>query len=149
MSLSMPPNANSITGGRVRTPFVCPLCAYTGSQHQVFDEIMAYVGENAHRVHLNELVTHVRTALRDELEISMQRDQIREHFLSHQCDQRIVLNTVLRDLVDIVGVAKNNCVVTNEDGAQAMDPKNTGVYIDAVRQLMCIYKQLETTIRKQ
>lgn len=115
----------------------------------MFDEIMAYVGDNAHRVHLNELVTHVRTALRDELEISMGREQIREHFLSHQCDQRIVLNTVLRDLVDIVGVAKNNCVITNDDGAQAMDPKNTGVYIDAVRQLMCIYKQLETTTRKQ
>jgi hypothetical protein len=60
-----------------------------------------------------------------------------------------VLNTVLRDLVDIVGVAKGNCVVTNEEGTQSMDPKNTGVYIDAVRQLMCIYKQLETTTRKQ
>ncbi len=30
-----------------------------------------------------------------------------------------------------------------------MDSKNTGVYIDAVRQLMCIYKQLESTGRKQ
>ena len=138
-----------VAGARVSMPFSCPLCAYTGSEHVVFDEIMAYVGDNAHRVHLNELVGHVRTALRDELKIHMGRDQIREHFLSHQCDQRIVLNTVLRDLVDIVGVAKGNCVVTNEEGTQSMDPKNTGVYIDAVRQLMCIYKQLETTTRKQ
>jgi hypothetical protein len=129
--------------------FTCPLCAYTGSNHAVFDEIMAYVGDNAHRVHLDELVSHVRKALIEELNLTMTRQHIREHFLSHQCDQRIVLNTVLRDLVDIVGVAKTNCVVTNEEGTQAMDPKNTGVYIDAVRQLMCIYKQLETTGRKQ
>lgn len=136
-------------GTRIRMPFTCPLCAYTGSNHAVFDEIMAYVGDNAHRVHLDELVSHVRTALRDELNLTMARQHIREHFLAHQCDQRIVLNTVLRDLVDIVGVAKTNCVVTNEEGTQGMDPKNTGVYIDAVRQLMCIYKQLETTARKQ
>jgi len=29
-----------------------------------------------------------------------------------------------------------------------MDPKNTGVYIDAVKQLMCIYKQLDNVARK-
>lgn len=144
----IPLGGASSARGRKHLPFTCPLCAYTGSEHVVFDEIMAYVADNAHRVHLNELVTHVRTALRDELNIVMQRDHIREHFLAHQCDQRIVLNTVLRDLVDIVGVAKNNCVVTNEEGTQSMDPKNTGVYIDAVRQLMCIYKQLEQTGRK-
>jgi len=136
-------------GARVRMPFSCPLCAYTGSEHAVFDEIMAYVGDNAHRVHLDELVSHVQSALRDELQLALTRQSIREHFLAHQCDQRIVLNTVLRDLVDIVSVAKNNCVLTSEEGTQSMDSKNTGVYIDAVRQLMCIYKQLESTGRKQ
>jgi hypothetical protein len=50
---------------------------------------------------------------------------------------------VLRDLVDIIAVAKSNCVVVSEEGMQSMDPKNTGVYIDAVKQLMCIYKQLD------
>jgi hypothetical protein len=38
----------------------CPPCAYTVSEHVVFDEIMAYVSANAHREHLNELVTHVQ-----------------------------------------------------------------------------------------
>jgi hypothetical protein len=126
----------------------CPLCAYTGSEHDVFDEIMSYVADNAHRVHLDELITHVRTALLEQLQIDMGRDHIREHFLSHQCEQKIVLNAVLRDLIDIIGVAKSNCIVTSEEGMQSMDPKNTGVYIDAVKQLMSIYKQLEQTGRK-
>jgi hypothetical protein len=121
----------------------CLLCAYTGGANAVFDEIMAYVADNAHRVHLNELATHVRTALREQLGVDMTREQVREHFLSHECEQRVVLNHVLRDLVEIIAVAKSNCVVVSEEGMQSMDPKNTGVYIDAVKQLMCIYKQLD------
>jgi hypothetical protein len=128
--------------------YTCPLCAYTGSQHVVFDEIMTYVADNSHRVHLDELVKQVKTALSTQLQINMRREQIREHFLSHQCDQKIVLNAVLRDLVDIIGVAKTNCIVASEEGMQSMDAKNTGVYIDAVKQLMCIYKQLDQVGRK-
>lgn len=129
-------------------PHACPLCTYTGSNNAVFDEIMAYVVDNTHRAHLNEIVTHVRGALSEHLQITMSRAMIREHFLAHQCDQKVVLNTVLRDLVDIVGVAKNNCIVCTEEGVPSMDPKNTGVYIDAVKQLMCIYKQLDNVGRK-
>jgi len=126
---------------------VCPLCAYTGGEHEVFDEIMCYMADNAHRVHLNQLAMHVRDALGHNLEVDMTWLQVREHFLSHQCDQRVVLNHVLRDLVDIIAVAKSNCVVISEEGMQSMDAKNTGVYIDAVKQLMCIYKQLDNTGR--
>jgi hypothetical protein len=125
----------------------CALCAYTGSDNPVFNEIMEYVSDNSHRAHINELVTHVRSALSEQLQIDMPRAQIREHFLAHQCDQKVVLNSVLRDLVDIVGVAKSNCIVCTEEGVSSMDPKNTGVYIDAVKQLMCIYKQLDNVAR--
>ena len=94
--------------------YACPLCAHTGSEHQVFDEIMEYVSDNSHRVHLDELVKHVKSALSEQLNINMRREQIREHFLSHQCEQKIVLNSVLRDLVDIIGVAKTNCIIASE-----------------------------------
>jgi hypothetical protein len=126
---------------------VCPLCAYSCSDNVVFNEIIDYVSDNSHRAHINELVTHVRTALRERLQIEMTRMQVRDHFLSHQCGQTVVLNSVLRDLVDIVGVAKTNCIVCTEEGVSSMDPKNTGVYIDAVKQLMCIYKQLDNVAR--
>jgi hypothetical protein len=41
----------------------CPLCAYTGGAHAVFDEIMAYVADNSQRVHLNELACVFITAV--------------------------------------------------------------------------------------
>lgn len=62
----------------------CPLCAYTGSDHTVFEEIMGYVADNAHRVHLNKLVKHLRAALRDRLQISLSHTQVRTHLLAHQ-----------------------------------------------------------------
>ena len=56
----------------------------------------------------------------------MTQEQIRHNFLAHQCEQKVVLNHVLRDLVDILGVAQSNCVVVSEEsGMQSMDPKNT------------------------
>ena len=54
-----------------------------------------------------------------------------------------MLSTVLRDFIDIIGVAKSQCIVASEEGVQSMDPKNTSVYIDSVKQLMSIYKQLD------
>ncbi len=126
---------------------VCPLCAYTGSDNTVFNKIMDYVSDNSHHAHINELVTHVRTALHEQLQIEMTRMQVRDHFLAHQCEQKVVLNTVLRDLVNMVHVSKSNCIVCTEEGISSMDPKNTGVYIDTVKQLMCIYKQLDNVAR--
>lgn len=126
----------------------CPLCAYTGSGHAVFDEIIAYVADNAHRVHINELAAHVQTALRQQLELEMTQEDIRHHFIAHQCEQKVVLNHVVRDLVEIIGVAKSNCVVLSEEsGMQSMDAKNTNVYLDAIKQLMSIYKHLEHAAR--
>jgi len=43
--------------------------------------------------------------------------------------QQVVLSTVLRDFIDIIGVAKSQCIVASEEGVHIMDPKNTGVYI--------------------
>jgi hypothetical protein len=138
----------TMNDGAAQSRLGCALCAYTGGKHALFDEIMSYVTDNAHRVHLQELVTHVQAALSEHLQICMTRDRIRQHFLTHACDQRVVLNHVLRDMVDILAVAKSNCVVVSEEGMQSMDPKATGVYIDAVKQVMSIYKQLDLTARK-
>jgi hypothetical protein len=47
---------------------MCPLCAYTGSDNTVFNKIMEYVIDNTHHAHLNELVTHVRSDLSEQLQ---------------------------------------------------------------------------------
>jgi hypothetical protein len=128
----------------VKIKNACLLCSYTGSDHDVFDEITSYVADNSHRVHLNEIASQVQVALKARLDISLSHSQVRTHFLHHQCDQKLVLNTVLRDFVDIVSVGKNHCIYTDDDGITSIDTKNTGVYIDSVKQLMSIYKQLDS-----
>jgi hypothetical protein len=50
----------------------------------------------------------VQNALQQQLQIDMTQEQIRHHSFAHQCEQKLVLNHVLRDLVDIIGVAKGN-----------------------------------------
>ena len=122
----------------------CLLCEYTGTDHPILQEIIAHVTENAHQVHITELCAQIQPLLKDKLDIEMELAQLEEHFIRHKCEQKIVLNNILRDLVDIVGVAKSNCVVISEESGQhSMEAKNTGVYIDAVKQIMSIYKQLD------
>jgi hypothetical protein len=73
--------------------------------------------------------------------------KILEQFLTHQSEQKVVLNVVLCDLVDIISVVKMKCIVCTEEGMSTMDPKNTCVYINTIKQLMCIYKQLDNVGR--
>ena len=81
--------------------------------------------------------------LADRLQIHMSISELEEHFLRHRCEQRVVLNSIIRDLLEIVDVAKNNCVVLSEDGARATEARNTAVYLDAMKLIMSIYRQLE------
>ena len=128
----------------------CKLCEYAASDHPMLHEIMSYVSDNAHRVNISELCRQIQTDLKTHLDIDMTTDELQDHFLRHKCEQKIVLNNILRELVDIVGVAKSNCVVISEEtGLHSMEAKNTGVYIDAVKQIMSIYKQLEACNRNR
>ena len=124
-------------------PTLCRLCELTGSPHPVLDTILEHVSDNAHQVHISELCAQVQPMLADRLQIHMSISELEEHFLRHRCEQRVVLSSVLRDLLEIVGVAKNNCVVLSEDGARATEAKNTAVYLDAMKLIMSIYRQLE------
>ena len=130
----------------------CKLCQHVGTDHPILEEIFNYVSDNSHQIHITELCKQVQHSLLNDVNppIVVTELELREHFLTHQCDQKIVLNNVLRDLVDIVGVAKSNCVVISEEtGLHSMEPKNTGVYLDAVKQIMSIYKQLDTVNKRR
>ena len=124
-------------------PTLCRLCELTGSPHPVLDTILAHVSDNAHQVHISELCAQVQPMLADRLQIHMSTSELEEHFLRHRCEQRVVLSSIIRDLLEIVDVAKNNCVVLSEDGARATEAKNTAVYLDAMKLIMSIYRQLE------
>ena len=124
-------------------PTLCRLCELTGSPHPVLDTILAHVSDNAHQVHISELCAQVQPMLADRLQIHMSTAELEEHFLRHRCEQRVVLSSIIRDLLEIVDVAKNNCVVLSEDGARATEARNTAVYLDAMKLIMSIYRQLE------
>ena len=124
-------------------PTLYRLCELTGSPHPVLDTILAHVSDNAHHVHISELCAQVQPMLADRLQIHMSTAELEDHFLRHRCEQRVVLNSIIRDLLEIVDVAKNNCVVLSEDGARATEAKNTAVYLDAMKLIMSIYRQLE------
>lgn len=120
----------------------CRLCEYTGCANLKFQEILMYVAEHAHDVHIDGLCEQVRKSLAAEFELTVSHQQVKNHFLYHQCDQKIVLNNILRDLVPLVDVVRGNCCVTQENNT-IVDPKTMGMYLDTVKQVMGIYKHLD------
>ena len=123
----------------------CQLCTYGNSNHPVMDEILSFVSDSAEHIPLDEVCSQVKVALETKLDIHMSAAQIRQHFLNHRCAQPVVLSHVMRDLVDILCVAKSNCIVVSaETGQEGMDAKNTSVYLDTIKQIMSVYKQVET-----
>ena len=121
----------------------CILCEYNGNGNYKLKEIMNFVPENAQEVHIDELCSQVRQNLQEHLSISMSLEQIKTHFLHHQCDQKVILNNILRELVPLVSVARNQCLVTQEN-LTIMDPKSIVIYLDTIKQVMGIYKHLDS-----
>ena len=129
---------------------VCKLCEITGGDDPIIHEMLAYVTESADSVPLDEICRQVKESLKVRLDIEMSTKKVKEHFLSHRCEQSVVLNYVLRDLVDILAVSKSNCIVVSEEtGVQGMDAKNTNVYLDTIKQIMSVYKQIEVSGKRK
>jgi hypothetical protein len=129
-------------GGREMEHATCKLCEYTGCGNYKFTEIMNFVSEHVNEVHIDELCAQVKQSLQEHLSLTLSHQQIKKHFLYHQCDQKIILNNILRELVPLVSVARCNCVVTQEN-ATTIDPKSMTMYLDTVKQVMGIYKHLD------
>ena len=140
-------SSDSLTQELENTLWKCPLCEYTGSDHAVFNEIMAYAAENASTVHLNEIGRQVQSELA-KIDIHMTITEVKNHFLFHACDQTIVLNQVLRDGVELLAVVKQKCLEHDEGGNSVMDIKNIALYLEAVKGIMSLYKHLESRPNK-
>jgi hypothetical protein len=121
----------------------CTLCEFTGGENYKFQEILNFVADHCHEVHIDGLCTQVKTSLETEFQMTLSHAEIKNHFLHHQCDQKIVLNNILRDLVPLVGVARSNCCVLTQENTTIVDPKTMGMYLDTVKQVMGIYKHLD------
>jgi hypothetical protein len=120
----------------------CKLCEFTGCENYKFQDIMNYVHDHAHEVHIDGLCAQVQKQLAAEFSLELTLPQIKAHFLHHKCDQKTVLNNVLRELVPLTMVTKTSCSVT-QDGTTIVDPKALSMYLDSVKQVMTLYKHLE------
>lgn len=130
-----------------REPPKCPLCEFNGCENVKLNEIMNFVSEQVHEVHIDELCRQVRENLQEQLGVSMTFEQIKTHFLHHQCDQKVILNNVLRELIPLMGMARTNCVVMQENSS-IVDPKSIATYLDTIKQVMCVYKHLGCLTKK-
>jgi len=123
-------------------PPTCVLCQYTGSQdNKVVASVMAYISESAGKVSVAEISRQACIALNEELNTAVTDEDVETHILSHSLDQRVVLSTILRDLVDIAQTVKQSSVVTDADtGAAAVDTKALLAYLKIVNEIQNIFR---------
>ena len=119
------------------------LCEFTGGENYKFQEILNFVLDHFHEVHMDGLCAQVQKSLETEFQMTLSHAEIKNHFLHHQFDQKIVLNNILRYLVPLVGVARSNCWVLTQENTTIVDPKTMGMYLGTVKQVMGIYKHLD------
>jgi len=122
---------------------LCKLCEYAGNDDYKFQAIINFVHEHSHEAHIDGLCAQVQRQLREEFALEMSVEELRTHFLNHKCDQKTVLNNVIRELVPMISVLKQGCSMT-QDGTTIVDPKALNMYLDSVKQVMSLFKHLET-----
>ena len=128
---------------------VCKLCLYTGGGNVMFDSIIAFVVEKSSEIHFDVLIVQVQAELRDKCDLHMDHEEIKNHFLLHNCNQKVVLNHILRDLVDLASTAKKQCVIRNEETMQAqIDAKNIAVYLDISKEIKTLYRHLDSCAKQ-
>lgn len=135
--------ASPEVAGEAESAAQCQLCEFTGCDNPKFQDIINYVHDHAHEVHIDGLSAQVQKQLAAEFSLELTLQQVKTHFLYHKCDQKTVLNHVLRELVPLISVTKQSCSVT-QDGTTIVDPKALNVYLDSVKQVMGLYKHLDT-----
>jgi len=123
-------------------PAVCVLCKYAGSQENpVVASVMAFISESAGKVSVGEISRQACIALNEELGAELTDGDVENHILTHSLDQRVVLSSILRDLVDIAQTVKHSSVVQDADtGAAAVDTKALLAYLKIVNEIQNIYK---------
>ena len=137
-----PPPAAARSQSVPPEPVVCVLCKYAGShENPVVATIMSYISESAGKVGVGEVSRQARIALNAELNTALTDSDVETHILSHSLDQRIVLSSILRDLVDIAQTVKHSSVIQDADtGAAAVDTKSLLAYLKIVNEIQNIYK---------
>lgn len=122
----------------------CKLCLYIGGTNVALNSIPEYVCENVGKVSWDTIGEQVATIMMEQTEEIITVDEVRHHFEKHAKDRRVVLDSILDDLIEVAQIAKKDSIALDEDGNRTINPKTANVYLDTVKQIACLVR-LEKT----
>jgi len=90
---------------------------------------------------MNEISKQVCETLNPLLNMDLTDEEVCKHINRHMLEPRVVLNNMLRDLVQMAGTVKKLSVVRDkETDTQVVDTKAMGAYLKTIDQITAIYK---------
>lgn len=122
------------------TEINCMLCKFHGNDDLINASIESYIVSNVGRVHMNEICKQVSDML-SKNNIQISRAEVKTHIEEHMTSKGVVLDKIVRDLVNMTNLSRKACFVISEDHDQPLlEPKNVPVYLKTVDQLTNVLK---------
>ena len=122
-------------------PGVCHICRLTGADDSTIDSINTYIVENIGSVQMHEMVSQICEVLDERQDLQMSREDVMHHITHHVKHQKVILNTVLNDLLRLSHVTKSASVVEcPETGGSNVDNKMLSNYLKIVDQIITVYR---------
>lgn len=119
----------------------CHICRLTGCGHDVIEGINSYIADNSGCVQMHEIVSQVYEVLAEDESTQMSKEDIHHHILHHIKNQKVIMNTVLSDLLAMSHVTKKASVYDcQETGAKKVDNKMMTTYLKIVDQIITVYR---------
>ena len=115
----------------------------------MIDSINTYVVENFGAVQLEEMVHQIHDILSERTDFSMSKEMclemglamVEHHIKHHVRHQKVILTTVLNDLLRLSHVTKCASVVEcQETGGQSVDSKMLNTYLKIVDHIITVYR---------
>ena len=115
----------------------------------MIDSINTYVVENFGAVQLEEMVRQILDILSERTDFSMSKEMclemglamVEHHIKHHVRHQKVILTTVLNDLLRLSHVTKCASVVEcQETGGQSVDSKMLNTYLKIVDHIITVYR---------
>lgn len=123
----------------------CLLCQQCGDHSEsIFKVINTYIHDNSGVVHETEIAHQISVLLKTEKNITMSRADILTHMREHMTNQRVVVDNMLRDLIDISKITRKAALQCNtvdqEDDSSSLNPKMLTLHLKLVDQITCLYR---------
>lgn len=118
----------------------CKLCLYIGGTNRAVNAIPEYVCESVGKVSWDTIGEQVAGIMLAETEEVVSAADVRTHFEKHAKDRRVVMDSLLDDLIEVAQVAKKDSIALDDDGNRTVNPKTAGLFLDTVKQIACILR---------